>query len=120
MPAIASPLFGQVAQSVADYSIEFRTLAAESGWKDTALQEAFYRGLQDQLKDELATCDDSASLDLFICTSIRLDNHLRERRRERRPRPSNFSSQAQTFSESTARLPPPTPVLSPRSWVEPD
>lgn len=73
----------QGSRSVADYAIEFRTLAAESGWNDPALQGAFYRGLQETLKDELATRDDSSSLDHLISTSIKLDNRLRERRRER-------------------------------------
>lgn len=60
--------------------IEFCTIAAESGWNDIALQGVFYRGLHDQLKDELATRNDIASLDQLISNSIRLDNRLRERR----------------------------------------
>ncbi len=89
----------QGARSVADYAIEFRTLAAESGWNDPALQGAFYHGLQETLKDELATRDDSSSLDHLISTTIKLDNRLRERRRERGSR-SNTPSFRTTPPES--------------------
>lgn len=37
--------------SVVEYAVEFRTLAVESGWNDAALQEAFYRGLNEEIKD---------------------------------------------------------------------
>ena len=37
-------------QSAADYTIQFRTLAAESGWGEQALH-----GLADRFKDELAS-----------------------------------------------------------------
>uniref|UniRef100_A0A3Q2YAJ9 ribonuclease H n=1 Tax=Hippocampus comes TaxID=109280 RepID=A0A3Q2YAJ9_HIPCM len=40
-------------QSVADYSIEFRILAAQSGYEDRALCGLFRRGLNSLLKDEL-------------------------------------------------------------------
>ncbi|KAL6480237.1 hypothetical protein MHYP_G00112700 [Metynnis hypsauchen] len=41
--------------SVADYAIEFRTLAAESSWNEKALMAVFQQGLNGRLKDELAT-----------------------------------------------------------------
>uniref|UniRef100_A0A3B5AA76 Retrotransposon gag domain-containing protein n=1 Tax=Stegastes partitus TaxID=144197 RepID=A0A3B5AA76_9TELE len=59
----------QGGKSVADYSVEFRTLAAESGWKEVALQSAFYRGLNDALKDKLSTRDDTADLDGLMSES---------------------------------------------------
>ncbi|KAL6463108.1 hypothetical protein MHYP_G00274990 [Metynnis hypsauchen] len=40
---------------VADYAIEFRTLAAESGWNEEALIAVFHQGLNGRLKDEVAT-----------------------------------------------------------------
>ncbi|KAL6458335.1 hypothetical protein MHYP_G00335650 [Metynnis hypsauchen] len=45
----------QGTRSVADYAIEFRTLAAESGWNEEALMAVFQQGLNGRLKDELAT-----------------------------------------------------------------
>lgn len=61
---------------------EFRTLAAESGWNDEALQRSFLYALSSSLKDELAACDEPRSLEL-IALAIRIDNRLHERRRER-------------------------------------
>lgn len=40
----------QGTQSVAEYSVEFRTLAAEAGWDNVALQSVFVNGLSEQLK----------------------------------------------------------------------
>lgn len=73
----------QSQRSVADYSVEFRILAAEAGWNDEALRGVFLHGLCEQLKDELAVRDETNSLDALINLSIRLDNRMRERRRER-------------------------------------
>ena len=47
----------------------------------------FYRGLADNMKDELASRDEPESLDRLLELSIRIDNRLRERRRERSFRP---------------------------------
>ena len=69
--------------SVAEYSVDFRVLAAESGWGEEALQSVFVHGLSNVLKDELAARDSAASLDELILLAIRLDNRLRERRREK-------------------------------------
>ena len=73
-------------RSVADYTIEFRTLSAESGWNDAALRAVFHQGLTETMKDELASRDEPTDLEQLISLSIRLDNRLRERRRERVPR----------------------------------
>ena len=74
----------QSSRSVAEYSIEFRTVAAESGWGDLELKGIFTRGLSEQLKDELATRDEPPSLEELIALAIRVDNRLRERRREKK------------------------------------
>ena len=42
-------------ETVADYTIDFRTLAAESGWNNEALLTSFYQGLSEDIKDELAS-----------------------------------------------------------------
>ena len=69
----------QGSRSTAEYAVEFRTLAAESGWNDVALQGAFLRGLCEGVKDELATRDESPSLEVLISLAIRVDNRHRER-----------------------------------------
>lgn len=76
----------QGSTSVAQYAVDFRILAAESGWDDEALQGAFLRGLADNIKDELAVRDETCSLEELITLATRLDNRLRERRREKASR----------------------------------
>ncbi len=71
-------------QAVADYAIDFRTLASESRWDSEALVSTFYRGLSEDVKDELASRDWGSSLEELITLAIRIDNRVRERRRERR------------------------------------
>jgi len=65
---------------VADYSVEFRLAAAESGWNDPALRVNFRRGLSEAVRDQLATREEPTSLDDL---AIRIDGRLGERRRER-------------------------------------
>lgn len=48
--------------SVSQYAVEFRILAAESGWGDSALQAVFFKRLSEVLKDDLATQDECTSL----------------------------------------------------------
>lgn len=74
-------------RTVADYSIEFRTLAAEARWDEAALRAVFVKGLKEQLKDELAARDVPADLQSLIDLVSRLDSRLRERRAERGQRP---------------------------------
>uniref|UniRef100_A0A3B3I5P6 CCHC-type domain-containing protein n=1 Tax=Oryzias latipes TaxID=8090 RepID=A0A3B3I5P6_ORYLA len=69
---------------VADYAIDFRTLAAESAWNPSALIDAFLEGLSGELKDQLAPLDLPATLEGLIALAIRIDNRLQDRRRERR------------------------------------
>lgn len=78
----------QGSSSVAQYAIDFRILASESGWDDIALQAAFLRGLNDRVKDELAARDETNSLEELISLATRLDNRLRERQREKTGRQS--------------------------------
>lgn len=42
----------QGSSSVADYAVNFRILAAESGWDKLALQGIFEQGLSEEMKDE--------------------------------------------------------------------
>lgn len=83
----------QGARSVADYSIELRTLAAESNWNATALFDAFYHGLSDRIKDELASRDLPEDLDALIALAIRIGGRLQERRKEKRSPPPAFPSE---------------------------
>lgn len=53
---------------MAEYSVEFWTLAADSKWNEEAIQGAFVNGLNDSVKDELATRDEPS--DLFCLVSL--------------------------------------------------
>ncbi|KAF7653737.1 hypothetical protein LDENG_00079030 [Lucifuga dentata] len=65
---------------VVDYSIEFRTMAAENKWNSFSLFDAYYNALSDGIKDELASRDLSADLDSLVALSIRIDNQLGDRK----------------------------------------
>ena len=73
----------QGSQSVAEITCEFRTLAAESGWNDEALQGAFRNELTETLKDELVSREEPDGLDELISFTICIDNRLHKRWRER-------------------------------------
>ncbi|KAK0151824.1 hypothetical protein N1851_006805 [Merluccius polli] len=49
--------------SVCDFAIRFRTLAAESGWNDTALYDVFLKGLAAPLQDLLVPLDLPSDVD---------------------------------------------------------
>ena len=94
----------QGSASVAEYAVDFRILAAECGWDDAALQGVFFFGLSEKMKDELATRYDTNTLEELILLSVKLDNRLRERHRDRSVVPPRFVLPSS----------PAVPVLSPR------
>lgn len=47
----------------ATYALEFRTLAAESSWNESALKTVLQLGLDDNICTEMACHDDKVSLD---------------------------------------------------------
>ena len=77
----------QGSRSVASFAVEFRTLAAESGWDEEALQGVFQNALSSELKDSLISWEEPTGLDHLISLAIHMDNRLRERRRERSAHP---------------------------------
>ncbi|KAK3530419.1 hypothetical protein QTP86_024464 [Hemibagrus guttatus] len=64
----------QGSEAAADYAIQFRTLAAQSGWNNAALWAVFRAGLNPALQTELACHIEATSLSQFVATAIRLDN----------------------------------------------
>ncbi|KAI3377947.1 hypothetical protein L3Q82_009078, partial [Scortum barcoo] len=80
-------LFGlrQRSRRVIDYAIEFRTLAADSGWNSPAITGAFINGLNDDIKDQLAIPHETpAEFEDLVNLAIRINTRLRERESERR------------------------------------
>ncbi|KAK3508036.1 hypothetical protein QTP70_011079 [Hemibagrus guttatus] len=57
--------------SVTEYALQFRTLAAASGWNEQALITTYRQGLDPQVRLHLAAHEDSMGLEKFIQLSIR-------------------------------------------------
>lgn len=86
---------------MADFAIDFRTLANQSEWNPAALVDAFLHGLADYIKDALVAYDLPLTLDEVIKLAVRLDLRVQARRRERR-------QGALTAGREEARPPLPT------------
>ncbi|KAL0147695.1 hypothetical protein M9458_057004 [Cirrhinus mrigala] len=82
----------------ADYALEFRTLAAQSGWNDGPLKLHYRRGLNQDLQVELACRDEGLTLSQYIDLSIRVDNVMRSRKPNR---PSITMSVQQPSADTT-------------------
>ncbi|KAL2079755.1 hypothetical protein ACEWY4_001986 [Coilia grayii] len=70
-------------RTVADYSIDFRTIASRSHWNEEALVDAYLHSLAEYMKDELVSHESPTTLDDAIALSIRIDRRVQARRRER-------------------------------------
>ena len=79
----------QGSRSAAEYTLEFRILAADSRWDDTALRSAYRRGLSEAIKD-LIVRDRPSSLNELITLALQMDERLRERRQERTQRAGGY------------------------------
>ncbi|KAK3526056.1 hypothetical protein QTP70_014676 [Hemibagrus guttatus] len=84
----------------AEYAIEFRTLAAQSGWNDVALKAVFQRILNIELQAELACKGVDHSFSEYVTLAIQVDNLMR-------------STHAQIKSASMRNIP--TQPLTPSS-----
>uniref|UniRef100_A0A6Q2ZMK7 Retrotransposon gag domain-containing protein n=1 Tax=Esox lucius TaxID=8010 RepID=A0A6Q2ZMK7_ESOLU len=71
----------QGTRSAQEFALEFRTLAAGSGWNERALIDHYRCSLREDVRRELACRDVSLSLDQLVDKSIRLDNLLAARGR---------------------------------------
>jgi hypothetical protein len=63
-------------RSVADFSIEFRTLAAECQWNEEAQWDMFLHGLADRVQREIYALDLPTSLNGLIELALRVDARL--------------------------------------------
>ncbi|KAL0152968.1 hypothetical protein M9458_051721 [Cirrhinus mrigala] len=70
-------------RTAADYAIEFRTLAAQSGWNDVALKAIFYNSLNVDLQTELACRRENSSFSELVNLTIKIDNLMRQTPRQR-------------------------------------
>lgn len=100
-------------ESVDDFAIRFRTLAAKSKWNQHALFDMFHQGLSDRIKDELAARELPSAINDLISVASRIDRRIRESNRERSQRlrfPNRGSSPRWPTGPS---LPPPRPEEEP-------
>uniref|UniRef100_A0A8C9WUC2 Retrotransposon gag domain-containing protein n=1 Tax=Scleropages formosus TaxID=113540 RepID=A0A8C9WUC2_SCLFO len=69
----------QGSRSMAEYALEFRPLAAKSGWNSPALLTCFFEGLNPRIQDELTYRGEERDFDRFVETAIAIDNLGRSR-----------------------------------------
>ncbi|ROL53350.1 Sterile alpha and TIR motif-containing protein 1 [Anabarilius grahami] len=66
----------QGSMSIYDYALQFRTLAAISGWNEQALITTFRQGLEPWVRLHLAAYEDSIGLEKFIQLAIRCTTRM--------------------------------------------
>ncbi len=81
--ARALSLLRQGTRTLSDYAIEFRSLAASSGWNSMALWDHFLHGLAEQIKDEIYSLELLPSLDGLVELATRVDFRLALRSQHR-------------------------------------
>ncbi len=76
-------------RTVSDFSIEFRTLAAENQWNEEAQWDMFLHGLADRVQKEIYAMDLPTSLNDLVALALRVDARLsRMGRRTQSNRPT--------------------------------
>ena len=69
---------------MADYTVDFCMLAAESAGNPEALFDIFHHDISEEVKGELAARELPTDFDSLIALAIRIDGRLRERWMERK------------------------------------
>lgn len=92
-------------RSVLDYTIEFCTLAADSGWNNSALVDAYLNGLSAIVKDQLVSLDILEELDRVVALTNKIDRRLRDHEREAAHAPIQTSLLLTCHSGETSRCP---------------
>ncbi len=59
-----------------DYTLQFCTLAASSGWNEAALLAAYRQGLDPQIRVMMATYDDTVGLENFMQKAVKISQRL--------------------------------------------
>ena len=90
---------------VTGYAIEFRTLAAHSGWNASSLFDIFIHGHSGQIKDQLTPLEVPPGIDSLIALCLKIDDHLRRgKKRERGVLPEVFHATGGSLLHSTILL----------------
>ncbi|KAI4884140.1 hypothetical protein NFI96_009880, partial [Prochilodus magdalenae] len=107
----------QGSRSVAQYALAFRTIAAGSGWNETALRTAYRNGLNLDIRKELAYRVDGLSLEELIALTIRLDQ-LRQGSAPTSRRPTAARAVPLPLPAAPETRPPPDPRSPPGLTAE--
>ncbi|KAK3526942.1 hypothetical protein QTP86_004713 [Hemibagrus guttatus] len=94
--------------TVPEYALQFRTLAAKSGWNEQALLAAYRQGLDPQVRLHLASYEDAIGLERLIQLSIRVATRMQSCVDE----PQDQSS-PNTWLDQPATVSPPEPAPEP-------
>lgn len=73
--------------SASDCAAKFQQISLRLNWEDGPKMVAFYHGLRDEIKDELAKQDRPKQFMDYVAMAVRIDNRLFERRMEKRTGP---------------------------------
>ena len=69
---------------VSKYKAEFQTLVVKTSWNDEAITAQFYRGLKDQIKDEIARGDRPTTPKDMYDLAMKIDERIYERQIEKK------------------------------------
>uniref|UniRef100_A0A9J7X2D2 Retrotransposon gag domain-containing protein n=1 Tax=Cyprinus carpio carpio TaxID=630221 RepID=A0A9J7X2D2_CYPCA len=75
--------------SVNEYALQFRMLAATSGWNEQALITTYRQGLDPHVRLHLAAYEDTIGLERFIQLSIRFATHMQSCLEEHQGQPQH-------------------------------
>ena len=101
--------------SATSYTTTFRKIEAKMDWDEEALCAQYYRGLKDQLKDELARIERPDRLNDLIKTAVQLDNRLHERQLEKRGNQS-WNAGRTSYRKGQAKWGDPMEIDAIRRW----
>ncbi len=96
-------------RSVADFAIEFRTLATTCEWNEPALVARFLEGLNIDLREEIYAREPPAQFDQLVELAIRLERCFEQRRRVRGSVSRQREAPPSAFDSSVSR-PEPEPM----------
>ncbi len=89
-------------RTAADYAVEFRTLAAQSGFNDVSLKAIFQQSLNLELQAELACKGEDLPFSDFVTLAIKIDNLMRQAPKRKSNRGVRHESLIPSLSLSTA------------------
>ncbi|KAF5133292.1 Retrotransposon-like protein 1 [Metarhizium anisopliae] len=69
--------------STSDYAARFRQVTSVLDWEDEPLMSAFFKGLKEEIKDELYREDMPNNFSDYVAMAVRIDNRQYQRRMQR-------------------------------------